>query len=879
MLKSLYIKIAIFLFIILSIIITSYFLVSSSFTKEANISHVINVAGRERMLIERINKKAIQFVHMDEVAAKKALIVACDEFEKSLYGLMFGNDNLGLVPLANKELKTQLKHVEKHWQLSKSDINQIVSGSGDKQLAIQRINRNSDEIIHHLEGVVKLIEEKGNQSFQGLRTEKTLLNLFNLLFIIILFVTWRLHAQLSKSEKKYRLLVDHAPFGIMILNEKKMKFINKSGWLILGQSHEKDMIEKPIFSFVHPEDQPLVTARLEKVHTHKQVAHTVEARFIKTDGTTVYVEVISIPFPFMGNENILTIFHDITEQKRSETAFEKMYNQLNDIKSALEISSIVTITDDKGIIIYVNDKFCEISQYEKAELIGKTHRVINSQYHSQAFFQDLWKTIQAGRVWEGHIKNRAKDGSYYWVNALIIPFINQTGNPYQYLTIQNDISDQKNAEKEIKILATQDELTQLANRRVFARKLQQEITNEQQVSVLFLDVDRFKFINDSLGHDIGDLLLKEVANRLRGVVAKEGLVSRQGGDEFTMFIKNTNRNFLENICQRIIDEVKHPYLLEGQKIVITCSVGISTFPKDGKTVEKLLKNADIAMYQAKGRGRDNFIFYQKDMSRLPCKVMQMEQELRTAIEAEEFILHYQPKLDLRTNKIIGMEALIRWNHPEMGFLSPGEFIPLAEETGLINSVGKWVLEQACLQNKKWHDEGFSSLIISVNISAYQFKQPNIVFTIAKIIKDSGLAPEFVELEITESISIYREQVIMEKLTALKNLGVNISIDDFGTGYSSLEYLMKFPIDILKIDQSFISNIDGNHQQTPSIMTNAIISLAKSLNMEVVAEGIETIEQMNYLKKHQCDIGQGYFICKPLPADELEVFLSNKQREM
>lgn len=837
------------------------------------------MAGRERMLTEKINKKAIQLVYMKEEAANEELKHACEEFEQGLYGLLYGDEILGLAPLASDDLDTRLRNVVQYWQVSKQNINQISLGIGNQEEAIKRINKNSDEIIFNLEKIVKLIEEKGTQHFEGLMAEKTLLGLFNTLFIFILFVTWRLNSQLSKSEKRYRLLVDHSPFGIMILNNRRIQFINESGLQTFGFTKKNEALGSSIFDFIHQEDHSLADSRLEQIRTSKRAVNLIEERFLKRDGTTVYVRVMSLPFPSMGQDSVLTIFHDITDRKRSENAFEKIYNQLHDITSALEDSSIITITDANGKIIHVNDQFCEISKFGKDELVGMTHHIVNSEYHPKEFFQDLWKTIRAGKVWEGHVKNRSKNGDYYWVNSMIIPFINQSGEPYQYLTIQNDISTQKYTEKEIEILATQDELTKLANRRSFTEKLQQKINAKAPISILFLDLDRFKFINDSLGHDIGDKLLQKVANRLKMVVGNEGIVSRQGGDEFTILINNIDRNFLSELCHQVINKVKNPYYLGGQKIIITCSIGISLFPKDGETVEKLLRNADIAMYQAKERGRDNFIFYRKEMSRQSHEVMQIEQELRTAIEEEEFVLHYQPKLALKTDKIIGMEALIRWVHPEKGMIPPGDFIPLAEETGLINTIGEWVLKQACVQNKKLHDAGYTSLIVSVNISAYQFKQEDLVSSVAQIIEESGLASQFIELEITESISMYSEQLIMEQLTALKGLGIKISIDDFGTGYSSLKYLMKFPIDTLKIDQSFISNISKENKQNPSIMTNAIISLAKSLHMEVVAEGVETMEQLDFLKKQHCDVGQGYFISKPLPVAELLSVLKNEKGEL
>lgn len=871
MMRTLYIKIAIFFIVILVLGASSYFIVTTSLTKKENISHIINVAGRERMLSQKISKKAIQIAYMNDASAKKELIAASTEFEQNLLGLINRDKNLDLFSAPNEEMIKQLKHAEADWKEIKLDIDQIVAGNGDQTSIIQRINTKTDELVEHLDIIVEMFENQGNQNVQGLTSNNAILLLLNLLFVIVLFVTWRLLVSLSKSEKKYRMLVDHSPLGIMIVKEKKVQFINNYALKKLGFSNKNEIIGNSIFTFVHPDYYSHATTRLDQVNEHKEVTDFSEERFINTDGTTIYVEVMSLPFNILGDS--FTIFRDITEQKLSKNESELMYKELNDIKVALDMSNIVEITDDKGVILHVNDKFCQISKYEEAEVIGKTHRIFNSRYHTNEFFQNLWKTIQSGRVWEGHVKNRAKDGSFYWVDTMIIPFINNEGKPYQYLTIRNDITDRKKAEKEIRILATRDELTQLPNRNVFEKKLKRIITdNEQKVAVLFLDLDRFKIINDSLGHYIGDQLLKKVANRLRAAVGDDGIVSRLGGDEFTILITNTDENFLADLCQRMITKIKQPFLIEGKEILITCSIGISVYPQDGNTVETLMKNADVAMYYAKDHGKDTFSFYQKNMAHVPKKVMEMELDLRRAIKRDEFELYYQPKLNLKTDEIVGMEALIRWNHPTIGKVPPLEFISLAEETGLINPIGEWVLKQACIQTKKWHDAGFSSLVVAVNVSAYQFRQPNFVATVAKILKETGLSPEFLELELTESISMLNEQMILDQFTELKILGVKLAIDDFGTGYSSLMYLKDFPIDTLKIDRSFIANDDDPDHHKPSVMANAIISLGKSLNMEVVAEGIETNKQMEYLRKHNCDIGQGYFISKPLSANKMEQFL-------
>lgn len=416
-----------------------------------------------------------------------------------------------------------------------------------------------------------------------------------------------------------------------------------------------------------------------------------------------------------------------------------------------------------------------------------------------------------------------------------------------------------------------DQLLHLSNRRKYEYELQRAIDIENNVGILFLDLDRFKYINDSLGHRVGDKLIVSVAKRLKDLIDNDTIVLRQGGDEFTILVKGIGKDNISKLAKDILDHMKKPFIIDQHEILITCSIGISLYPEHGKDIETLMKNADAALYWVKENGKDNYSIYEGYMIEKSANTMELELELRKAVENQEFILHYQPKIDLNTEEIVGCEALIRWDHPRRGIISPEKFIPLAEETGLINQIGEWVLREACKQNKKWHDTGWSDIQMAVNMSVSQLKQSNIVTTIESLLSETQLDPRFLEIEITESISMVTEEEKIKQLFDLKEFGISLAIDDFGTGYSSLKYLNKLPVDTLKIDKYFIDEVGMSTYSTSSLMVNAIISLAKSLNLKVVAEGIETQEQMKYLKKHQCDIGQGYFLCKPLPADELEKF--------
>ena len=839
---------------------------------DKNISLLINVAGRERMLTEKISKKVMEYVYMNEEGTRDEIVETGKEFQDNLEGLLSVKENLGLDKGAASDLDKHLKKVEDQWRMLQIDINQIITVAGKEELLLEQINTKSDHMINSLDIIVSLIERKGNQSVQGLTTENIVLAFTNILFLIILFVIWRLVSGLSKSERKYRLLIKHSPIGIIMVKNNKVSFVNQYALQVLGFMEERDLIGKDVFTYVHPDYHAQAEKRLLPVYDKRQVIDLKEEKWVNKKGETIIVEVNTIPFDIADDSAYLTVFRDITDQENSKNELEHTYKELNDIKAALDRSSIVEIANNKGVIQYVNERFCEMSKFTKEELIGQTYKAINSGYHKREFFQNLWETITAGRVWEGQVRNRTKDGCYYWTDTTIIPFINSKGEPYQYLAFRNDITKRKQAEEEMERLATQDHLTHLSNRRVFEYELQRAIDRKESVAVLFIDLDRFKYINDSLGHSLGDKLIKLVAKRLKKVVDKNAIVSRQGGDEFTILVRSNNKDNIENLAKDILKRIKQPFYVAKKEILITCSIGISFYPEHGNSVETLMQNADIAMYWCKENGKDGFSFYEKHMRENTDRIMTLEMELRKAIDNEEFILFYQPKVDLFTNKVVGCDALIRWDHPKIGIISPGEFIPLAEETSLIDKIGEWVLKEACSQNKKWHEAGYSNFVISVNLSAHQFKQPNLVKMINGILKEVNLEPKFLEIEITESISMLSEEQILKQLYALKELGISIAIDDFGTGYSSLQYLDKLPVDTLKIDKSFINNIGKSDHISSFLMTNAIICLAKSLNMKVVAEGIETGEQMIYLKQYHCDIGQGYYISKPLPVEKIDEYL-------
>jgi diguanylate cyclase (GGDEF)-like protein len=446
--------------------------------------------------------------------------------------------------------------------------------------------------------------------------------------------------------------------------------------------------------------------------------------------------------------------------------------------------------------------------------------------------------------------------------------------------LEKEISERKQAEERLYYLANHDSLTNLPNRRLFIDRLNQALARlpwgKRVAAVLFLDLDRFKQINDTLGHPIGDLLLAAVSERLQSCLRAGDTIARFGGDEFAIILVDMARaEDVSKVAQKIINALSKVFIVKNYELFITTSIGISLCPADGKDADTLLKNADMAVYRAKEQGRNNYQFYLASLNTNALERLAMETSLNQAVERQEFLLHYQPRVDLNTGQIIGIEALVRWQHQSLGMVSPAKFIPLAEETGLIVPIGEWVLRTACAQNKAWQAGGLPPVVVSVNISARQFQQKRLVEMVSRVLKETGLDPQYLELELTESILMQKEEPCIEMLRDLNSMGISLSIDDFGTGYSSLSYLNRLPVKSLKIDKSFVNRITKDTNNA-GIVT-AIITLAHSLRLEAIAEGVETTEQLEFLRSLHCDGMQGYLFSQPLPAGEATKLMAEGKR--
>lgn len=568
-------------------------------------------------------------------------------------------------------------------------------------------------------------------------------------------------------------------------------------------------------------------------------------------------------------DGILCIGRDITLQRRAD-------EQLRMAATVFDHSTAaIVITDAEGGIIKTNEAFSHITGYGAEEVIGQLPSVLGADRQQENQLGFILNRIRQQGSWEGEFWLKRKDGETYpgWVG--ITGVRDQQGALTSYVCFFSDMSERKASEQRIHRLAYYDGLTQLPNRTLFQDRLynslQQAARQGDWVVLLFLDLDRFKPINDSLGHAAGDRMLKDVAARLAACVDEDDTVARMGGDEFTFLLatcadRDDALKRAIHAAECILQSLKMPFSLSGREFFVTASIGIALSPQDGDDLSQLMKNADTAMYHAKARGKNNFQFYQADMNARALERLELESDLRHALEQRQFVLHYQPQFLADGLTLAGVETLLRWQHPVRGLVPPGDFIPALEELGLIADVGDWILDEACRQIATWQAAGRSVPRVSVNLSARQFGDGALEQRIARTLQASGISPSCLELELTESILMQEVGEAMRMLESLKRLGLSIAVDDFGTGYSSLNYLKRFPIDVLKIDRSFVDGLPAGEQDAQ--ITRAIIAMAHSLGMTVIAEGVETQAQLDFLREHGCDEVQGFLLGRPMPPDEV-----------
>jgi diguanylate cyclase (GGDEF)-like protein/PAS domain S-box-containing protein len=566
------------------------------------------------------------------------------------------------------------------------------------------------------------------------------------------------------------------------------------------------------------------------------------------------------------------------QRKRAELALRRSENQLRAIIDA-EPECVKVVRAD-GTLVQMNAAGLAMIEASRPEqVIGKSILQLLAPEYREAYRAFIGDILRGNKgIMEFEITGLK--GTHRWMETHAVPLPGEQGGQPLVLSITRDITERKQTERRLKQLAHFDSLTDLPNRVQFIERLEQAMADadrhERLLGVVFLDLDRFKYINDSLGHGKGDILLREVAMRLSGVVRRGDTVARLSGDEFALVLADMGHvDDAIHVAQKILDVFHQPFRVAGHDLSVTASLGITLYPFDDRGADDLLRNADVAMYRAKESGKNNYQFYVAEMTTTVSERLTLENDLRSALERGEFSLNYQPIADCRSGTIVGMEALLRWKHPERGMISPAQFIPLAEETGYIIPIGEWVLRTACEQCRRWQKMGYPSLYVAVNLSSRQFHQKDLPASIYQILQDTGLNPASLGLELTEGLIMQQAEASVNTLRELKAMDIRISIDDFGTGYSSLSYLKRFPIDVLKIDQSFVHDIPKDKDD--AAIASTIITMAHSLGLRVVAEGVETVEQLKFMREHDCDALQGYYLSKPLPPEQFADFLKNGTR--
>ncbi len=722
-------------------------------------------------------------------------------------------------------------------------------------------------------GRVKYVHERGESFYDGggkpLRSAGTVQD-----------ITERKQAEEETRRMQHFLdsVVENLPNMLFVKDAKDLKFVrfNKAAEELLGYARaemlgqsDHDFFPKEEADFFTTMDREvfasgeLLDIPREPIHTRHRgtrLLHTKKIPILDEHGRPLY---------------LLGISEDITERVQAEDTAQRLGRILDH-----STNEIYVFCADSLRLLQVNQGAQKNLGYSLDELRALTPLDLKPDFSREGFEQLIAPLKSGEQEAISFITNhRRKDGSRYPVEVHLQLSSNET--PPVFVAIVQDITERKHAEERLSFLAYYDTLTGLPNRQLLRNRLRQTMfeadRNDRVAAVMLLDLDRFKFINDTLGHEAGDMLLKGVAERLTACVRHGDTVARLGGDEFTVVLANVARvDDVAFVTQKILEGFKQPFTIAGRELFVSPSIGITLYPHDDRDIDNLLKNADAAMYHAKESGRNTFQFFTAELNERAAQRLELETALRHALERDEFLLHYQPLMDLKTGQLKGVEALLRWRHPQRGLVPPLDFIPLAEETGLIVPIGEWVLRTACAQAQAWHAAGFCGLHMAVNISGRQFQHQNLTALVGAVLAETGLEPQCFNLELTESVLMHNVDAAIAVMSELDAAGVGFSIDDFGTGYSSLSYLKRFPIDVLKIDRSFVRDITTDLDD--AAIVTAIMALARTLDIQVVAEGVETEEQLAFLRARGCDVMQGYYFSKPLDAAALTELLKKTTKQ-
>lgn len=677
-------------------------------------------------------------------------------------------------------------------------------------------------------------------------------------------------SSLARSKKLLETVLENMPHGVCMFDSNRNVIVsNKHYGEMYGLAPERTKSGMKLSDILeaHVAARHCTCDVKAYVADHLAGAGLLEPSYVVNELSNGSVFAINRqPLPDGG---LIEIHQNITNIRLTEAWADAARQELLEMQFAMDQAVIVAVTDLKGRITYANDNFCRLSGYGREELLGQNHRILNSGYHSAAVFREMFRRIGKGEVWRGELCNKAKDGSLYWVDTVITAQLGPDGKPIAYIAIRIDITARKLAEAGISYAARHDSLTGIANRAVLKEKMDEAAgrlrQNGEAFTVFMLDLDGFKYINDTLGHAAGDRLLVELALRLKNSLRGNEIVARLGGDEFAIVqcAETNQREAAIALAIRLLEVISRPFDLDGHNTAIGTSIGIALAPENGADTGELLKKADLALYRVKSEGRNSFSFFDEELSKDATSRLLLANDMRAALSRNEFELHYQPVFDAKTSRPCGVEALVRWRHPVAGLMAPDRFIWLAEETGLMEPLGQWILERACQDAASWPQ----NIKVAVNLSAAQFRSGALFDVILCALVESGLPPERLELEITESLFLQNKESHGIVIQQLKNIGVTIVLDDFGTGYASLSYLTMFPFDKIKIDKSFTQGLSS--RVDCAAVVASVLSLARGLDIAVTAEGVETKQQFELLRAAGVDQVQGYLFGRPSPIAELD----------